>query len=449
MIRTVVNKVNNLKSQFRTLDFELLAGDADYDATVNENGLRIKVLYDKVYWNSRLSAERERVVGLVPHSSLVIDVMAGVGGFGLYLAVRNKCSVWANDINPNAAELIKYNANQNKVDSHVTTFNMDGRAFIKHVLLALRMSGTDVDSGEDHTGVNANNSNTGDNNFTVKVCEPRGVKEAHMLLNLPEVAIEFLDALPGCLSTESVIHTGNNTGNNTGNLGDSSLYQGSTGDDGSVGIWYGDATQPQTTDTGRITGGTTGITGGTGGKIRKLFRREKKKSLGQREEQWHTGWSAGQPYETREASTKEHEKLMVQRMDEVDAPNVYKRPIPISKYEADQIAKWKYYYRMESIFYQWQRTKFPVKGNHTFCGFPIHFASTDLSEIRSFVMAAKRFKKIIDIPVDNVAYVVRSRVFPLTGGVVSCWMFLGCEIPWTNRQQRQRKMKRAKGKRKN
>lgn len=127
-------------------------------------------------------------------------------------------------------------------------------------------------------------------------------------------------------------------------------------------------------------------------------------------------------------------------------PQVFRRPIVRSQYPADQLAKWNYYYRMEGLYYEWQKMRFPVRPSHTFCGFPLHFATTDSSDIRSFLLSSRRFRRIIEVPVDGVTYVIRCKVYPLMGGVVSCWLFIGCEIHWAGKQERQTRMKRVRKK---
>ncbi len=41
---------------------EVLAGDADFEAEVKENGCVFRLDYAKVYWNSRLETEHKRIV---------------------------------------------------------------------------------------------------------------------------------------------------------------------------------------------------------------------------------------------------------------------------------------------------------------------------------------------------------------------------------------------------
>lgn len=47
---------------------------------------------------------------------------------------------------------------------------------------------------------------------------------------------------------------------------------------------------------------------------------------------------------------------------------------------------WHFFYRklvQESLYYQWQKVRFPVKPSHTFCGFPLHFSTTGENDVIS------------------------------------------------------------------
>uniref|UniRef100_A0A8R1IV50 tRNA wybutosine-synthesizing protein 2 homolog n=1 Tax=Caenorhabditis japonica TaxID=281687 RepID=A0A8R1IV50_CAEJA len=51
--KTVVQKGNIITNVYRNLDLELLAGEPNYVTEVKETGLRFKMDFSKVYWNSR------------------------------------------------------------------------------------------------------------------------------------------------------------------------------------------------------------------------------------------------------------------------------------------------------------------------------------------------------------------------------------------------------------
>lgn len=124
-----------------------------------------------MYWNPRLSTEHQRVVDLLKRGDTVFDVFAGVGPFAIP-AARRGANVSANDLNPESYRWLQHNCKLNKVEKKVRTYNLDGRAFIqgpvKQELPALL----------------------------------REKVEVHLVMNLPALALEFLDAFRGLLPDE-------------------------------------------------------------------------------------------------------------------------------------------------------------------------------------------------------------------------------------------------------
>ncbi|OEH75123.1 C2 domain-containing protein [Cyclospora cayetanensis] len=125
-------------------------------------------------------------------------------------------------------------------------------------------------------------------------------------------------------------------------------------------------------------------------------------------------------------------------------PTEWRMPVSSGTYAAEQVAKWNWYYRMEQVYFLWQQNVFPVKPNHVFCGFPIHLATADTTEIRSYLGGARRFRRLLDMPVENISYVVTGKCFPLMGGVISTWLFFGAQVPLASAQERKSHMKRIK-----
>ena len=100
-IRTVINKVDSVgkQSEYRTFEYEVLAGEPSLDVEVKEQNCIFRFDYAKVYWNSKLNTEHERLVNLFSPGEAVCDVMAGVGPFAVPAGKRH-VFVWANDLNP-------------------------------------------------------------------------------------------------------------------------------------------------------------------------------------------------------------------------------------------------------------------------------------------------------------------------------------------------------------
>jgi tRNA (guanine37-N1)-methyltransferase len=131
-IRTVINKTDTVgdESEYRTFSYEVLAGPHDMDVTAREQGCEFRFNYARVYWNSRLNTEHERLVAAFSPGEAVCDVMAGIGPFAVP-AGRKRVFVWANDLNPHSHAHLAQNVRLNRVEAFVRPFNEDGRAFIE------------------------------------------------------------------------------------------------------------------------------------------------------------------------------------------------------------------------------------------------------------------------------------------------------------------------------
>eukprot|EP01083_Nonionella_stella_P287541 978798_1 len=168
LIRTVVNKVGKIANEFRVFDMEIIAGVEEFDTEVKENSCRFRFNFREVYWNSRLSTEHARIVDLMATDDFICDMFAGVGPFAVPAA--KKCTVYANDLNPRSFHSLKENASLNKVSSRLHAYNMDARAFFKNVRAKQRL-------GE------------------IKPFQ-------HVVMNLPAIAIEFLDVFRGAYTVD-------------------------------------------------------------------------------------------------------------------------------------------------------------------------------------------------------------------------------------------------------
>ncbi|CAL1385429.1 unnamed protein product [Linum trigynum] len=128
-IQTVVNKIDAIHSDYRTMQLEVLAGNRSLVTMVVENGLKFHVDLATVYWNSRLATERQRLLRGFTHKDVVCDVFSGVGPLAVS-AARIVRRVYANDLNPYAVDYLDRNSVLNKLEKRIKVFNMDGRRFI-------------------------------------------------------------------------------------------------------------------------------------------------------------------------------------------------------------------------------------------------------------------------------------------------------------------------------
>ncbi|KAJ5069829.1 tRNA (guanine(37)-n1)-methyltransferase [Anaeramoeba ignava] len=180
-IKTVVNKTNMISNQYRVFPMEILAGEENFETEVKCDSIRFRLNYSKVYWNSRLQTEHERLTTSLfadfstktPKNSplIICDMFCGIGPFAVRAAKRGAL-VYANDLNPDSFFYLKLNAKINQVESNIIPFNLDAREFVKKYV---------SDWQTNHN------------------CDPTQFC-SHFIMNLPKLSIFFLDVFRGILS---------------------------------------------------------------------------------------------------------------------------------------------------------------------------------------------------------------------------------------------------------
>ncbi|EDW79278.2 uncharacterized protein Dwil_GK19130 [Drosophila willistoni] len=164
--RSVVNKASTIDNTYRNFQMELICGQDDYQVETKENGIPFEFDFSQVYWNPRLSTEHERIVKLLQPGDVLYDVFAGVGPFSVP-AAKKRCQVMANDLNPHSFQWLQHNAKRNKCLNNIQMFNKDGREFILKDLQRDLLE----------------RWHKSDSNYSI-----------HITMNLPAMAVEFLDA---------------------------------------------------------------------------------------------------------------------------------------------------------------------------------------------------------------------------------------------------------------
>ena len=91
--------------------------------------MRFAVDVSKVYWCSKLSTERTRIIQeFLKDGEVLCDMFCGVGPLSVKAAAKRPLlKVLANDLNPDGVEYLKKNIKLNKLDKRVLHFNMDAR----------------------------------------------------------------------------------------------------------------------------------------------------------------------------------------------------------------------------------------------------------------------------------------------------------------------------------
>ncbi|EFN52321.1 hypothetical protein CHLNCDRAFT_139113 [Chlorella variabilis] len=129
-LKSVVNKLASIENEFRVFPMELVAGQEGTETELRQHGARFRLDFRKVYWNSRLEGEHQRLVQLFRPGEAVLDAMAGIGPFAIP-AARKGCLVYANDLNPASFEYLCTNIRINRLAGKVLPFNADGRDFMR------------------------------------------------------------------------------------------------------------------------------------------------------------------------------------------------------------------------------------------------------------------------------------------------------------------------------
>lgn len=155
-VRTVLAKAGAISGTYRVREFTVAAGEPKTETVHKEYGCQYYVDVARMYFSPRLSYEHNRVACLVKDGETVVDFFAGVGPFAMPIAKNHKnVEVHAIDVNPDAVEYLKRNIRLNRVVGKVHAILGDAREVV----------------GERLSGV-----------------------ADRVIMNLPERAIEFVDA---------------------------------------------------------------------------------------------------------------------------------------------------------------------------------------------------------------------------------------------------------------
>mmetsp|Transcript_12181 Transcript_12181/g.34879 ORF Transcript_12181/g.34879 Transcript_12181/m.34879 type:complete len:565 (-) Transcript_12181:383-2077(-) len=130
-VETIVTKIGEVKGPYRTYDMEVLAGKPSTEVTVVEHRIRLHFDLAQVYWSTRLSGQRTRSLDedILP-GQIIADAFCGVGALCVRAAIEKNCTIVANDLNPDAIEYCRANAERNGVNDKITAACGDAHDFI-------------------------------------------------------------------------------------------------------------------------------------------------------------------------------------------------------------------------------------------------------------------------------------------------------------------------------
>ena len=201
-IESVVDKVSSIATKFRTFPMKVIAGKEDnLLVEQKESNCTFRFDFSKVYWNSRLHTEHDRLVTqYFQPGQVVCDVFAGVGPFAIP-AGKKEVIVLANDLNPESFKYLQENIDLNKVQPIVKSYNLDGGQFIDQSVSLLENWISEEPLIKLPIRRKKHDKNIKPDEKRFKVI-PIPLQVNHYVMNLPDSAIDFLGNFNGVFSTQ-------------------------------------------------------------------------------------------------------------------------------------------------------------------------------------------------------------------------------------------------------
>lgn len=130
-ITTVLAKDAHHEGVFRTQKMRHVAGVDKREAQHKENGVILTVDVEEVYYSSRLSTERKRIMELVRPGEKILVMFSGCGPYTCVLAKNTSASLVVGvEINPVGHALAQRNIAANKIAGKAVTYNGDVREVV-------------------------------------------------------------------------------------------------------------------------------------------------------------------------------------------------------------------------------------------------------------------------------------------------------------------------------
>lgn len=127
-IRTVLREASERKGEFRTRDYEIIAGDENTETIHKEYGCRLKLDPNLTYFSEREATERNRIANQVEDGETIMMMFAGIGPFPVLIARQKKVEkIYAVELNPEAYRYLEENVSLNKKEDVIDPIQGDVR----------------------------------------------------------------------------------------------------------------------------------------------------------------------------------------------------------------------------------------------------------------------------------------------------------------------------------
>lgn len=125
-IKVVAKRAGIYGGEFRTLPLKIIGGEERKETVHKEDGVRLLLNPETVYFSVRSSTERKRIASLVGENEEVLVLFSGVGPFPLIIGRTNpSCRVTGIEKNPEAHRYALKNLGYNKKIKNVSLYQGD------------------------------------------------------------------------------------------------------------------------------------------------------------------------------------------------------------------------------------------------------------------------------------------------------------------------------------
>jgi tRNA (guanine37-N1)-methyltransferase len=117
-VKVVCKKTGKYSGVFRTPKLKILSGARRKETTHKENGIKVKLNVEKVYFSIRLGHERERINKSVKKGEDVLVMFSGCGVYPINIAKNSDVKeIYGIEINPVAHKYALENLDVNKINN--------------------------------------------------------------------------------------------------------------------------------------------------------------------------------------------------------------------------------------------------------------------------------------------------------------------------------------------
>ena len=128
-VKVILRKLSERKGEFRTRNFEILAGEKRTETLHKEYGCVFKLDVRKVYFSPREATERQRIAKKVKDGEEILVMFSGIAPFAIQIAKRRNCKIICVEKNPVAVKYAEENLRLNKVSEKVKNLCGDIKEF--------------------------------------------------------------------------------------------------------------------------------------------------------------------------------------------------------------------------------------------------------------------------------------------------------------------------------